>query len=78
MLSIMRTTLDIADDILAAARALAERDRKSIGEIISALARVALQPTGRSKKRHGIPLLPPRKGARKVDAAHVAELLDEA
>jgi hypothetical protein len=77
MLSIMRTTLDIADDVMAAARALSERDRKSIGEIISSLARSALQPTRRSKKRNGIPLLPPRKGARKVDAAHVAALLEE-
>ncbi len=78
MLRIMRTTLDIADDVMAAARALAERDHKSIGEIISALARAALEPTGRAKKRNGIPLLPPRKGARKVTADHVAELLDDA
>lgn len=77
MLSIMRTTLDIADDVMAAARALAERDRKSIGEVISSLARAALEPTGRSRKRNGIPLLPPRKGARKVDDAHVADLLEE-
>jgi hypothetical protein len=78
MLSIMRTTLDIADDVMAAARALAERDRKSIGEIISSLARLALEPRRRLKKRNGIPLLPARKGARKVDGAHIAELLDEA
>jgi hypothetical protein len=35
----MRTTLAIDDDVLAAAWHLAERDRKSVGEVISALAR---------------------------------------
>ncbi|MCC7194079.1 MAG: hypothetical protein IT356_00845 [Gemmatimonadaceae bacterium] len=38
----MRTTLDIADDVLAAARERARRERSSIGEVISALARQAL------------------------------------
>ncbi|MFM9888995.1 MAG: CopG family transcriptional regulator [Burkholderiales bacterium] len=38
----MRTTLDIADDVLAAARDRAKRDKKSIGEVISELARSAL------------------------------------
>ncbi|MFO1409023.1 MAG: hypothetical protein U1F06_01400 [Steroidobacteraceae bacterium] len=38
----MRTTLDIADDVLAAARERARREHSSIGAIISALARQAL------------------------------------
>ncbi len=38
----MRTTLDIADDVLEAARDRAKRDKKSIGEVISELARIAL------------------------------------
>lgn len=38
----MRTTLDIADDVLQAARERAKRERKTIGEIISELARHAL------------------------------------
>lgn len=38
----MRTTLDIEDDVLAAAKALARRQRKSAGAVISALARQAL------------------------------------
>ena len=38
----MRTTLDIADDVLAAARERARREHSSIGEVISALARQAL------------------------------------
>jgi hypothetical protein len=38
----MRTTLDIADDVLAAARELARQQGKSLGEVISVLARRAL------------------------------------
>ena len=38
----MRTTLDIADDVLQAVREQATRERKTIGETISELARRAL------------------------------------
>lgn len=38
----MRTTLEIADDVLQAAREQAKRERKTIGEMISELARRAL------------------------------------
>ena len=37
----MRTTLDIADDILFAAKELAKREKKSLGQVISELARRA-------------------------------------
>ena len=43
----MRTTLTIDDDILVAARGLAARQQKTIGEVISALSRQALQPPDR-------------------------------
>jgi uncharacterized membrane protein len=43
----MRTTLDIADDVLRAAKELARRERKTAGEVISELARRALtSPAG--------------------------------
>jgi len=38
----MRTTLDIADDVLQAAKEMARRERKTAGQIISDLARAAL------------------------------------
>jgi len=38
----MRTTLDIADDVLQAAKERAQRERKTVGEMISELARRAL------------------------------------
>jgi hypothetical protein len=38
----MRTTLDIADDVLAAAKERARRENRTTGEVISELARAAL------------------------------------
>lgn len=37
----MRTTLDISDDVLFAAKELARREKKTVGEVISDLARRA-------------------------------------
>jgi len=39
----MRTTLDIADDVLFAARELARKEKKSAGQVLSELARRGLQ-----------------------------------
>jgi len=41
----VRTTLEIADDVLLAAKELARRERKTAGQIISELARQALTST---------------------------------
>jgi hypothetical protein len=38
----MRTTLSIADDVLFAAKSLARREGRTLGEVISDLARQAL------------------------------------
>ncbi len=38
----MRTTLDIADDVLRAAKERARREKKTAGDVISELARSAL------------------------------------
>jgi hypothetical protein len=37
----MRTTLDIADDVLFAAKEIAQREKKSLGQTMSELARRA-------------------------------------
>lgn len=39
----MRTTLDISDDVLFAAKDFARRDGKTVGQVVSELARRALQ-----------------------------------
>ena len=75
----MRTTLAIDDDILAAAKHLAERDRKSVGEVISTLARQGLSRGSRTARteRNGVPLLPSRRGAAPVTPELVNQLRDE-
>lgn len=74
----MRTTLTIDDDVLAAAKALAARQHKSVGEVISALSRASLRPARRrASVRNGIPLLPDRGGATPVTPELVNQLRDE-
>lgn len=75
----MRTTLAIDDDVLAAAKHLAERDRKSVGEVISTLARQGLARGARGARaeRNGVPLLASRRGASPVTPELVNQLRDE-
>jgi hypothetical protein len=75
----MRTTLAIDDDVLAAAKHLAEREHKTLGEVMSALARQGLSRGSRSSRteRNGIPLLPRSKGALPVTLELVNQLRDE-
>ena len=75
----MRTTLSIDDDVLVAARHLAERDRKTVGEVVSALARQGLSRGARSARtsRNGVSLLPLRKGATPVTLELVNQLRDD-
>lgn len=55
----MRTTLDIADDVLQAAKERARREKKTAGAVISELARRALTAPpetpgkGTPRPRHG-------------------------
>lgn len=74
----MRTTLTIDDDILAAIREMAAMQQKSMGEVLSALARLALRPAATSADvRNGIPLLPTRPSAASVTQELVNLLRDE-
>jgi len=73
-----RATLDIDEDVLEAARELAARRRTTAGHVLSDLARRAQAPRDRtSRKRNGVPLLPPR-GAGLVTPEAVNRLRDEA
>lgn len=74
----MRTTLTIDDDVLAAAKGLAARQRKTVGEVISALTRQALKPSTTNRRvRNGVPLLPVRSGSPAVTPELVNRLRDE-
>ncbi len=74
----MRTTLSIDDDVLAVAKAIAQQKRASVGEVISDLARKALQRPTTTAVRNGIPLLPLRDPRAVVTLEMVNALRDEA
>jgi hypothetical protein len=74
----MRTTLDIDDDILQAAKELAEREKSTAGRVISALARRALSSSpsaGKVKNRGGIPVIPSRREI--VNLQKIERLMDD-
>ena len=73
----MRTTLALDDDILMAARAIAERERRTIGAVVSDLARKSLNDRPKFKTRNGIPLLDKRPGGVPVTLELVNRLRDE-
>ncbi len=73
----MRTTLTIDDDVLLAAKAIAEQERRTIGEVVSALARNALHRPQPNATRNGIPLLPVRNSGAVVTLDTVNALRDD-
>jgi hypothetical protein len=74
----MRTTLTIDDDVLSAAKELAVIEQKSVGEVLSSLARQALTPgETKAKRRNGVPLLKVRKGTPRVTSELVQKLREE-
>jgi hypothetical protein len=75
---VMRTTLSIDDDVLSAAREMAAAQDKTVGEVISSLARQALIPAeSRRKTRNDVPLLPVRVGTARVTSELVNQLREE-
>jgi hypothetical protein len=74
----MRTTLAIDDDVLAAAKEMASSEHKSVGEVISELARRALRPAGGNRKsRNGVPLLVVKRNSSPVTSELVRQLHEE-
>jgi hypothetical protein len=75
----MRTTLDIEDDVLQAAKELAQHDGITTGQVLSALARKGLRADSSNPNppvvRNGVPLLP--SGGEIITLEHVKKLMDE-
>jgi hypothetical protein len=76
----MRTTIDIEDDVLLAAKERAAREKISLGQALTALARAGLSspatPAGKTARLRGrLALLPRRKEI--VTLAHVRKVADE-
>ena len=74
----MRTTLDIDEDVLQAAKELSALHNTTIGKMLSELARRGLEPDDtQGAVRNGVPVLPPQPGARPVGLETVNRLRDE-
>jgi len=74
----MRTTLDIDEDVLQAAKEIAVGRGVTAGKALSDLARLGLAPKRPGRVRNGVPLLPARPaGAPRPTMKRVNELRDE-
>lgn len=75
----MRTTLDIEEDVLQAAKELAASRGTTAGQVLSELARLGLSRPSHGPERNGVPLLPRRRpDEAKPTMRLVNELRDEA
>jgi len=74
----VRTTLNLDDDVLESAKAVAAQQHKSLGEVVSGILRKSLEPEKRAPAtRNGIPLFPIRPDAKRVTPEIVRQLLEE-
>lgn len=72
----MRTTLDLADDVVAAAKELAAAERRSLGSVISELARRGLTPA-RVEAEEELPVIRVPAGTPAITPEMVRRALDE-
>ena len=75
--NLMRTTLTLDDDVLDAVRIIAARTGQTMGQVVSDLARSALEKAPRRISfRNGVALLPDRGGPA-ITTEHVNALREE-
>jgi hypothetical protein len=72
----MRTTLDLDDDVMTAARELAVAERRSLGAVISDLARRGLTPA-RVETDGPLPVIRVPAGTPPITPEMVRRALDE-
>lgn len=72
----MRTTVDLDPDVLEAAKSLSRSQRRSLGQVLSDLARRGLAPR-REGARDGFPVFRVPAGAAPLTPEAVARALDE-
>jgi len=75
----VRTTLDIDEDVLRAAKELARREKKTVGAVISELTRKALTapPSGACQPKAGHRFRPFPKRGGIVTNEHIDKLREE-
>jgi hypothetical protein len=74
---LMRTTLDIEEDVLLAAKEIARQKGMTVGRVLSDLARKSLTRKSSVKKKGGLPLFPVQPDAGIVSLELVNQLRDE-
>lgn len=73
----MRTTVTISDDVYQAARTLAAVSGRSLGSVLSDLARRGLRPQEAVEDETGLPVFPVPAAAAVIPGCRAAELLAE-
>ncbi|WP_287129427.1 hypothetical protein [Candidatus Cyanaurora vandensis] len=73
----MRTTLNLEEDVLFAAREIARQRGVSVGKVLSDLARQALSRQAVTPSRNGLPLFPVAPEPKVVTLELVNQLRDE-
>ncbi|MDX1411901.1 MAG: hypothetical protein R3351_07060 [Nitrospirales bacterium] len=73
----MRTTIDIEEDVLLAAKEIARQRGMTLGKVLSDLARKSLTRKSQVSKKHDLPLFPIKKDAAVVTLELVNQLRDE-
>jgi len=74
----MRTTVNLDDDVLRAAKSLARERGESLGEVLSELARRALRPPDRTTYETRFPVFEVRESARPITPEMVDAALEDA
>jgi hypothetical protein len=72
----MRTTLEIDDDVITAARELADIERRSLGSVVSDLVRRGLTPT-KVDSEGEVPVIRVPAGSPPITPEMVRRALDE-
>ncbi len=73
----MRTTVDIEEDVLLAAKEIARQRRMTLGKVLSDLARKSLTRKSSVSQKNGLPLFPVQPDAEIVTLERVNQLRDE-
>lgn len=80
-MSIMRTTVSISDELLAAAKRRARERGQTLGEVVDAALRRELSEPGPSRERPPVPVFTrgtgPRPGIDLTSSRALHEVLDE-
>jgi hypothetical protein len=73
----MRTTVTLDDDVFEAARAQAQAAGKSLGEVLSQLARRGLRASTQKARKSGLPVFDVQPNAEIIPSSRAKELLAE-